>query len=447
MTSSDSSGHSADCSTGYATDIVIFGGGVAGLWLLDRLVARGYRVILLERGGLGGWQSINSQGIIHGGLKYALQGVLARASRATLDMPQRWRECIAGRGELDLSGCRILSENFHLWSGSGLASGLKTLLGSKMLAGKAELLAKENVPVPLQGRGPVYRLADFVIDTASLAEVLAAPHGARIRAIRQAESDSQAIGPRPGSAQEQAGQWEFLGFRQGAGVRELLLRVAGETFAIKARRYVFCAGEGNERLIEQARLRTPRSQRRPLKMVAATGLGLPPMFLHVLGEGLRATPQLTITSHRDCEGAPVWYLGGDLAESGVARSDQQQIAAAAGLLEKLFPGVAPGGLQWRCLDIDRAEPASADGRRPDNATVVSEEDVLVAWPVKLTLAPALADQVEQRLHEAGVAPRQDSPPPVPEEPLQRANGSPASKSDAMPSCATAAPTLTRPFWS
>ena len=51
------------------TDIVIFGGGIAGLWLLNRLQQQGLDVILLESAGLGGGQSLASQGIIHGGLK------------------------------------------------------------------------------------------------------------------------------------------------------------------------------------------------------------------------------------------------------------------------------------------------------------------------------------------------------------------------------------------
>ena len=53
----------------YSTDIIIFGGGIAGLWLLNRLHNEGYQAILLETEALGGSQTIASQGIIHGGLK------------------------------------------------------------------------------------------------------------------------------------------------------------------------------------------------------------------------------------------------------------------------------------------------------------------------------------------------------------------------------------------
>ena len=51
-----------------ATDILIFGGGIAGLWTLHRLRRAGFAACLLESSSLGSTQSIGSQGIIHGGL-------------------------------------------------------------------------------------------------------------------------------------------------------------------------------------------------------------------------------------------------------------------------------------------------------------------------------------------------------------------------------------------
>ena len=67
------------------TDICILGGGIAGLWLNARLRAEGYSTLLIERQALGGGQSSKSQGIIHGGTKYALQGKLTGAAEAIAD--------------------------------------------------------------------------------------------------------------------------------------------------------------------------------------------------------------------------------------------------------------------------------------------------------------------------------------------------------------------------
>ena len=48
--------------------IIIIGGGIAGLWMLNRLRAEGYDVMLLEKNQLGAGQTIASQGMIHGGI-------------------------------------------------------------------------------------------------------------------------------------------------------------------------------------------------------------------------------------------------------------------------------------------------------------------------------------------------------------------------------------------
>ncbi|MBF2983044.1 FAD-dependent oxidoreductase, partial [Pseudomonas aeruginosa] len=70
-----------------STDILIVGGGIAGLWLNARLRRAGYATVLVESASLGGGQSVKSQGIIHGGAKYALHGALTGASEAIADMP------------------------------------------------------------------------------------------------------------------------------------------------------------------------------------------------------------------------------------------------------------------------------------------------------------------------------------------------------------------------
>src|SRR5882762_9084544 len=85
------------------TDIVIIGGGIAGLWLLNRLRQLGYSAILLESNTLGGGQTHKAQGIIHGGMKYALQGEVTSSMAAITDMPKIWQHCLHGQGEIDLT--------------------------------------------------------------------------------------------------------------------------------------------------------------------------------------------------------------------------------------------------------------------------------------------------------------------------------------------------------
>ena len=73
------------------TDVLIVGGGVAASGSRHACAARGFATLLVESASLGGGQSVKSQGIIHGGAKYALHGALTGASEAIADMPRRWR--------------------------------------------------------------------------------------------------------------------------------------------------------------------------------------------------------------------------------------------------------------------------------------------------------------------------------------------------------------------
>lgn len=159
-----------------STDVLIVGAGVAGLWLNARLRRQGFSTVVVESATLGGGQSVKSQGIIHGGAKYALHGALTGASEAIADMPRRWREALAGSGELDLSGVRLLSEAHYLWSPGTLAGNLTSFFASKAVRGRVDQVKGDDLPLALQDRrfkGKVYRLAELVIDVPSLIDRLA----------------------------------------------------------------------------------------------------------------------------------------------------------------------------------------------------------------------------------------------------------------------------------
>src|SRR5690349_15173678 len=94
----------------FRKDIAIFGGGVAGLWLLRRLKSAGYRPVLIEKNSLGAGQTLAAQGIIHAGLKYSLEGILSEHTQSLAAMPGIWKDCLAGRGELDLSSVKVLAD-------------------------------------------------------------------------------------------------------------------------------------------------------------------------------------------------------------------------------------------------------------------------------------------------------------------------------------------------
>jgi glycine/D-amino acid oxidase-like deaminating enzyme len=372
-------------------DLVIFGGGIAGLWLLDRLQSSGFHCLLLESTALGNGQSVASQGIIHGGLKFALSGTLTDAANSIADMPRRWSECLKGKGEVDLSRCQLLADQCFMWSDGSARSRLKSFLGSKALRGRVQAIKKSDYPAVFahsQARGILYGLPDFVIDTQSLLHRLAQRHGERLLKI-----DMKNI---------------VISLASGGGASRIECHSDGDSIDIAARAVVFCAGEGNQSLLTLAGLAAPQMQLRPLHMVMLKKKGLPSAFVHCIGDSFSLTPKLTLTSHTCRDGAAVWYLGGELAESGVDKSSAAQIDRAKSLLAQTFPWLDFQHAEWASFLINRAEGLSPGQHRPNSVFVRSVGNTVIGWPTKFTLSPALADAVldelkKQNVHGSGSA--------------------------------------------
>jgi glycerol-3-phosphate dehydrogenase len=355
-------------------DVVIVGGGIAGLWLLAVLRAAGYGALLVECNRLGAGQTICSQGIIHGGTKYALQGRISGATRAIGQMPAVWRRCLAGIGEVDLTGVTVLAKHQYLWA-SSLTSRLAGFFASHAMKSRMERVDPEDYPTVLRHshfHGQVYRLEEPVLAIASLLKTLADCH-------RQA----LLLNDRPVSLN--------------ADGTISLHTLQRQPLIVRARRTVLTAGYGN------GALSTLSMQIRPLHMVMVRGDSLPDgLYAHCLGSS--ATPRLTITSHRDSAGRRIWYLGGQLAEAGVKRDTHQQIQAARQELTELLPWVDLSETEFTTLRVDRAE-ASLGGGRPDTPGVFQNGQIITAWPTKLAMAPLLANKVLELLQRDNLLPQ------------------------------------------
>ena len=344
-------------------DVAIAGAGVAGLWLANLLLSRGLEVAVCERGEVGGTQTIASQGLIHGGVKYALTGTATRAFEATSDMPRRWRACLEGIGEIDLRGVGVVSECYYLWSPDAPGARLAGFLASRLLRGRVEKLSHSDYPQPFEGQaGTMYRLDDFVIDVAGLVQRLAAPLEGRLLPM--------AVEP-DGLVMHQGTVRAF----QNADIR------------VEAEHFVFAAGADNGKLAAAAGAAT-RMQRLPLKQVLVRSTNPELIFAHCIS-GMRAEPALTVTTLPGYH-----YLGGALASEGANRSDADQIDAAQRELAQALPWIDWSKRTFETVSIDRAEP---DGRRLEGAFVETHENVLIAWPGKLTLAPDLGDRALRAL--------------------------------------------------
>lgn len=366
-------------STTLETDICILGGGIAGLWLNARLRGMGYSTLLIERGALGGGQSGKSQGIIHGGTKYALHGKLTQAAEAISTMPGRWRACLQGEGELDLRGARVLSEHHYLWSPGSLISNLAGFFASKALRGRVDLVKGSALPAVFANpafKGKVYRLAELVMDVPDV-----------IRCLSDLGGDSLVADSAPHLERREDGSIECI-------------RVNAKR--IKAQRYVLTAGEGNEGLLQDWGVSQPAMQRRPLQMVLVKGAKLPALYAHCLGNSPK--PRMTVTTHPCADGQWCWYLGGELAEQGVNLTPDALVARAQHELSELLPWINLQHCQWTTLPVNRAEPAQSGAARPDTAYLQAVQNALVSWPTKLALAPDLSDQVIAALLQQGIKP-------------------------------------------
>lgn len=365
------------------TDIAILGGGIAGLWLLARLRAAGRAAMLFECGSLGGGQTIASQGIIHGGLKYALDLKLSAATEALADSPSRWRACLRGEGEVDLRDARVLAEHHLFWVQRSLLSRMTGFFGARMLKGRVEPLEMPAWPEVLRQSpkvGAVYQLDETVLDVPSVVKALASPLIDCICAI----------------APDMIPQLDTAG-----GLAALqVTRPDGGQVSIRARRFVFAAGSGNAAWLRDLGQPGSLAQRRPLHMLLMEGAP-GPLYAHCFDSSDK--PRLTITSHPSPAGRWVWYIGGQLAEEGVTLDEAALIRHGRTELLAALPRLAIDSCRFAGWRVDRAEGATADGRKPDDVVIQAYGNCIVAWPTKLALAPQLADAVIARLGPAAPA--------------------------------------------
>lgn len=369
------------------TDIVIIGGGIAGLWILNRLRQLGYSVILLESKALGAGQTNKAQGIIHGGIKYALQGMMTSASQEIADMPRVWDECLHGRGVIDLSQVPVLSKHQFLWSTGSLASRIAGFFAGMALKGNVEELPRDKYPDIFQDsqfKGQVYSLDEIVVDV----------HAVTRELVRSNQDVIFKIDPPQDHQVKFDSNGQLISFEIEAEPIEPI--------QIKAQKYIFAAGAGNEELLKPLKDKGVSMQRRPLHMVLVKTTFSYPLYAHCLGLG--SVPRITVTTHKTHDGQSVWYIGGQLAEEGVKRDAKAQILAARRELKDLFPWLDFTGAQFATFFVDRAEGLQADGRRPDSSYAKEIENVIAAWPTKLALAPKLANEIIEKLQHANITP-------------------------------------------
>lgn len=370
-----SSPHDLDC--------VLIGGGIASLWALDALDEAGFSCVLVEPWRLGGGQTLWSQGIIHGGTKYSLSGLLHPGSSAVSEMPGRWLESLAGRRRPDLRDTVVLSQGAWLWRTGSIGSRLGMLGARLALRTRPEEVAEADRPEILRYAGEVHRLGEPCLDTRSLVASFRRGHEERMVA---------AAGP------------ESIAFAETGGRTVVSISTAdGDSRSFRARMVVLAAAGGNDRFRASLGL-APVSQRRPLHMGLVRGPAdrLPAFFGHCV-DG--AATRVTITSATDAAGRTAWQVGGKIAEEGVALDEAAFIDALRSELVATLPGLDLDGLEFASYRPDRVEARTTGGTRPDDASLIDDHPgVVTLFPTKLALAPRGADLVLAAARARGIVP-------------------------------------------
>lgn len=349
----------------YKSDIIVFGAGIAGLWLHHRLRRAGYNSLLLETKAIGGVQSVASQGILHSGLKYAFAGKVNSLAQSISAMPDRWRACMRGDGEVDLRGVEVAAQSQLLMIPSGLMGGLIKLVTQKALGGQVRPVERSEWPaaaVQSGFKGQVVYMDEPVLNVPDLMRVLAMPYMDSIRRIDMDDVrfDGQTV--------------QIVGSR------------------IEAKHIIFTAAGSNDKIAAQlGHSKGLHVQRRPLLM----GMLRPApfaLYAHLVGSSDK--PVATITTHKADNGDLVWYLGGSVAERGKDADPEDVYAAVREAFSKYMPALDLSQARWDVLPIDRVEGKSdTQSWLPDTPTVHQSGNYLYCWPTKLTFAPMLGDAI------------------------------------------------------
>lgn len=269
---------------------------------MNRLKQAGFSAILLEAHALGAGQTLKSQGIIHGGLKYALQGFFSKASDAISSMPTRWKDCLEGRGEIDLRPVKCLSSAQYLWSTGSLSSEMMSFFAAKTLSSRVKKLKIQDFPEVFKHpefRGQVYQLSEIVLDTPSLIESLANVYMDFIYKVDSENGIELQIDPKDSNK-----------------ILSLKINNNDKHLTLTADRFLFTAGEAARPFLDKLQ-NPPELQTRPLHMVLVkfpvsnnqeTSSSVDHFFAHCIDAGIN--PRMTITSHQTQDGKTVWYLGG-----------------------------------------------------------------------------------------------------------------------------------------
>lgn len=364
-------------------DVLIIGGGIQGLWLLNDLTRVGYNVLLLEKSKLGGDQTLHSHGFLHQGYGYT-NAEMARRLKTTT---QRWNvfikeRCIPIPQAPSLYGFTSLA-NSLLWRGKWAEAGLQAREYQKLTFMEKGLLRK------------VFETDEKWLNTAGVIKCLAAP-------VEQAIIH---------------GEVERIRYSPDKDVIESVdIIVNNQRFLLACKFVVLAAGRGNIHLLRMVNSAYIQNKAEKVKQLRKS------LMLVIKGNGklldlALVVPDLWlfIVSRRDKNGDNIWLASYDVDPAYDEKQDtdpdqsrvQDTTTALFAILPQLFGRQNVRTMQWGVYTGLKAEARNIEiTTKVETGQVLTPhewvietfaQNIYAIWPTKLTLAPEASQALVFRL--------------------------------------------------
>lgn len=356
-------------------DAVIFGGSVAGLWLLDRLSREGHHVVLLESAAIGAGQPIGEQPILGSGTIVQPSLGSRQITKSHRGLRGVWRDALLGRITPNLTRTRLRADCCFLWQHGSLSSREcqvphgKELMDAIPMAGDERPIALANVA------GPVGRLSDQIICPASLFNDLLNQYRDRILKF-DVDRGLQFHLVSPGE------------------VEAILLTSSSNNvkLELRPRQVVFTAGHGNTQLRQMAGLNAEVLSSRQIHIVLARGRLTELNSFCFDGDELMAT----VTTDIDYCGRTVWQISGLLTEMSNLADSIALTHQVRSRLTHILPGVDLRSVEWSIYPLEQTEGLKDDATLSERIQVFCAGNVTTGCPTRMLLEPLLAEEIAGR---------------------------------------------------
>ena len=122
---------------------------------------------------------------------------------------------------------------------------------------------------------------------------------------------------------------------------------------------------------------------------------IPDIYGHFLGTSSR--PRITISTHYLNE-KQILYIGGEVSESGVRLSDEDQKIQIDKFLREALSWIDLDIERIDVLRINRAETKNNKVLKPDSFFIGRKKGLMVCWPTKLAFAPLIAESILNQMN-------------------------------------------------